>query len=164
MDKNLLAAVTGAIWKCAISSENVRRLDELLTVRILVQLLEDEHEEVLTNVVGGLAECCKSAGNRETLRKCGGIPPLVQLLSWTNKSLLENVASVLGEVAQEDESLQLVEELDGVRLVWSLLKNPSPRVQANAAWALCPMIKNAKVGYNLKLAGLYRYKIKHYYK
>lgn len=45
-DKSLLAAVTGAIWKCAISSENVRRLDELLTVRILVQLLEDENEEV----------------------------------------------------------------------------------------------------------------------
>lgn len=45
-DKSLLAAVTGAIWKCAISPENVRRLDELFTVRILVQLLEDEHEEV----------------------------------------------------------------------------------------------------------------------
>lgn len=95
--------------------------------------------------MGGLAECCKSAGNRETLRKCGGIPPLVQLLSWTNQPLLENVASVLGEVAQEEECLQLIEELDGVRLVWSLLKNPSPRVQANAAWALCPMIQNAKV-------------------
>lgn len=72
---------------------------------------------------------------------------LIQLLSWTNQPLLENVASVLGECAHEEESMELIEELDGVRLVWSLLKNPSPRVQANAAWALCPMIQNAKVKY-----------------
>lgn len=45
-NKQLLAAVTGAIWKCAISPENVRRLDELFTVRILVQLLDDENEDV----------------------------------------------------------------------------------------------------------------------
>mgnify|MGYP002716388124 CR=1 FL=1 len=47
-NKNLLAAVTGAIWKCAISRENIKRLDELFTVRILVQLLENENEEVCT--------------------------------------------------------------------------------------------------------------------
>jgi hypothetical protein len=45
-DKPLLAAVTGAIWKCAISPENVCRLDELKTVDTLVSLLSDENEEV----------------------------------------------------------------------------------------------------------------------
>lgn len=40
--------------------------------------------------------------------------------------------------------MAIIEELDGVRLIWSLLKNPSPAVQANAAWALVPCIKNAK--------------------
>ena len=45
-DKPLLAAVTGAIWKCAISPENVRRLDELHTVSTLVSLLSDENDEV----------------------------------------------------------------------------------------------------------------------
>ncbi|KAL0278817.1 UNVERIFIED_CONTAM: hypothetical protein PYX00_000515 [Menopon gallinae] len=143
-NKKLLAAVTGAIWKCAITPENIRRLDELFTVRILVQLLDEENEEVLTNVVGGLAECCKTPNNRETLRKSGGIPPLIQLLNWTNEPLLENAASVLGQCAYDQESMDIIEELDGVRLVWSLLKNSSPRVQANAAWALCPMIQNAK--------------------
>lgn len=34
--------------------------------------------------------------------------------------------------------------MDGVRLLWSLLKNPNPRVQASAAWAICPCIKNIK--------------------
>lgn len=94
-----------------------------------------------------MAECCKTQENREALRKAGGIPSLIQLLSWTNQPLLENVAKVLGECANDTESMELIEELDGVRLVWSLLKNPSPKVQANAAWALRPMIENAKVCY-----------------
>lgn len=45
-DKPLLAAVTGAIWKCAISPENVHRLDELKTIDTLVSLLSDKNGEV----------------------------------------------------------------------------------------------------------------------
>lgn len=33
-DKPLLAAVTGAIWKTAISAENVERFDQLKTVEV----------------------------------------------------------------------------------------------------------------------------------
>lgn len=42
-------------------------------------------------------------------------------------------------------SLRIIDRLDGVRLLWSLLKNPNPEVQASAAWAICPCIENAKV-------------------
>lgn len=42
---------------------------------------------------------------------------------------------------------RIIDQLDGVRLVWSLLKNPSTSVQSSAAWALCPCIENAKVQY-----------------
>nr|CAD7204757.1 unnamed protein product [Timema douglasi] len=144
LDKPLLAAVTGAIWKCAISPANVRRFDDLNIMPILVGLLKDENEEVLTNVVGGLAECCKHPENRTVLRLNDGIPPLVMLLNGTNAPLLQNVALVLGECAHEMESMEIIDKLDGVRLIWSLLKNPDTLVQANAAWALCPCIQNAK--------------------
>lgn len=40
---------------------------------------------------------------------------------------------------------RIIDRLDGVRLLWSLLKNPHPDVKASAAWALCPCIENAKV-------------------
>lgn len=40
---------------------------------------------------------------------------------------------------------RIIDRLDGVRLLWSLLKNPHPDVQASAAWAICPCIENAKV-------------------
>lgn len=44
-NKPLLAAVTGAIWKCAISPENVVRFNQNGLVPSLVPLLEDRSGE-----------------------------------------------------------------------------------------------------------------------
>ena len=41
--------------------------------------------------------------------------------------------------------LRIIDKLDGVRLLWSLLKNNNKEVQVSAAWALCPCIRNVKV-------------------
>lgn len=46
IDKPLISAATGAIWKCAVSRENVKRLDELEAITTLVELLQLEDEEV----------------------------------------------------------------------------------------------------------------------
>ncbi|NWS14456.1 ARMC4 protein, partial [Pachyramphus minor] len=143
-NKKLLAAVTGAIWKCAISRENVSKFQEYQTVETLVGLLTDQPEEVLINVVGALGECCQEQINRGTIRRCGGIPPLVKLLTATDQALLVNVNKAVGACATETENMMIIDSLDGVRLLWSLLKNPNPDVQASAAWALCPCVENAK--------------------
>ncbi|NXA15491.1 ARMC4 protein, partial [Sapayoa aenigma] len=143
-NKQLLAAVTGAIWKCAISIENVSKFRDYKTVETLVGLLTDQPEEVLINVVGALGECCQERMNRSTIRRCGGIPPIVKLLTVTDQALLVNVNKAVGACATEPENMMIIDSLDGVRLLWSLLKNPNPDVQASAAWALCPCIENAK--------------------
>lgn len=95
-----------------------------------MKLLENVEEvsEVLSNVVGALGECLKFDHNRETLRRAGGIPYLVNLLNYTYPPLLENVPMVLRKCAKEEDSMRIIEELDGVRLIWSLLKNESPKV------------------------------------
>lgn len=78
MNKDLLASVTGAIWKCAMSPENVSRFNQNGLVASLVPLLEEnEHEEVLAHVVGALAECCVDPVNRNVLRINNGLPKLV---------------------------------------------------------------------------------------
>jgi len=78
-NKRLLAAVTGSVWKCAISPENVTRFNQNDLVASLVPLLEEnENERVLANVVGALAECCKDPANREVLRTNEGLPKLVK--------------------------------------------------------------------------------------
>jgi hypothetical protein len=100
---------------------------------------------VLKNVAGALSECAKVHQNREKIVAAGGIEKLVGLLSCTNDPLLENVTKVLGECANHPDSMARIQELDGVRLIWSLLKNKSSKVQASAAWALVPCIKNSQV-------------------
>ncbi|XP_028940633.1 armadillo repeat-containing protein 4, partial [Antrostomus carolinensis] len=143
-NKQLLAAVTGAIWKCAISRENVSKFREYKVIEALVGLLTDQPEEVLVNIVGALGECCQEPINRTTIRKYDGIPPLVKLLTGTDQALLVNVTKAVGACATEPENMMIIDRLDGVRLLWSLLKNPNPDVQASAAWAICPCIENAK--------------------
>lgn len=98
----------------------------------MVQLLTDENDEVLTNVVGAISECVRFQNNRETLRVTGGLPLIVNLLNGTHAPLLENCSKALTECAKDAESMAILEDMDAVRLIWSLLKNPNPRVQAFA--------------------------------
>lgn len=79
-NKRLLAAVTGGIWKCAMSPENISRFNQNNLVASLVPLLEeDEDEDVLASVVGALSECCKHPENRDILRTSDGLPKLVRI-------------------------------------------------------------------------------------
>ncbi|XP_047139285.1 outer dynein arm-docking complex subunit 2 isoform X3 [Hydra vulgaris] len=142
--KELLVAVTGAIWKCAISSDNVVVFQQLKAIEQLITLLNNQHEEVLINVVGALGECAKIQANCSIIRKSGGIAPMVSLLTGTNQQLLVNVTKAIGQCASEQENMAIIDRLDGVRLLWSLLKSPNPEVQSSAAWAICPCIENAK--------------------
>ncbi|XP_017879578.1 armadillo repeat-containing protein gudu [Ceratina calcarata] len=148
-NKRLLAAVTGGIWKCAISPENVLRFNQNGLVALLIPFLEeDEDEEVQANVVGALAECCKDPQNRDVLRLNDGLPNLIKLLSSTYEPLLENVPLVIKECAKDERCMDIINDPehvnDGVRLVWSLLKHPSDKIKRNACLALVPCIKYAK--------------------
>lgn len=143
-NKPLLAGATGAIWMCAASDANVKKFDNLRTVSHLVALLNDESDEVLTNVVGAIAECVRFQNNREALRNANGLPALVCLLNSSHAPLLENLAKALKECAEDPESMRILEDLDAVRLIWSLLKNSNLRVQAYAAYAICPCVRNAR--------------------
>nr|XP_043897767.1 outer dynein arm-docking complex subunit 2 isoform X1 [Solea senegalensis] len=144
-NKQLLAAATGAIWKCSISVDNVaERFQEYKVLESLVELLTDQPEDVLVNVVGALGEFAQIPASKTIIRQCGGIKPLVNLLSGTNPELLVNVTKTVGACATDQDNMAIIDQLDGVRLVWSLLKNPSADVQSSAAWALCPCIENAK--------------------
>lgn len=143
-NKPLLAAVTGAIWKCSLSQKNVTKFQEFRVVESLVSLMSEQPEEVLVNAVGALGEFALIPANRDVIRQNGGIERLAHLLTNPNQPLLVNVTRALGTCATDMENMAIIDQLDGLRLVWSLLKNPSPEVQASAAWALCPIIENGK--------------------
>ena len=63
-----------------------------------------------------------------TIKDEDGLTPLIKLVATTNPKLLVNVSLALGRCAQDKETLIKIHELDGVRLIWSMLKNPSEEV------------------------------------
>ncbi|XP_067625312.1 armadillo repeat-containing protein gudu [Eurosta solidaginis] len=143
-NKKLLIGAAGAIWMCAASEANVKKLDTLRLINHLVPLLNDDSDDVITNVVGAIAECVRFQNNREVLRNAGGLAALVALLNSSHAPLLVNLAKALKECSQDPESMRILEDLDAVRLIWSLLKNTDTKVQANAAYAICPCVQNAR--------------------
>ncbi|RKP01255.1 hypothetical protein CXG81DRAFT_12232 [Caulochytrium protostelioides] len=140
--KDLLAAVTGAIWKCALDPQNAVAFSKC--TRKLVMLLDNQPEDVLINVVGALGAAAQTPEGRQAIREANGITSLVGLLKGTNQALLVNVTTAVGACAHDPECMAVIDRLDGVRLLWSLLKSPSSAVQASAAWAISPCIENAK--------------------
>jgi len=59
---------------------------------------------------------------------------------------LVNATKAVGELAVDNETRREMDQHDGFRLVWSLLKHPNYMVQASAAWAICPYVESSKVG------------------
>jgi hypothetical protein len=141
--KEMLRGVTGAIWKCALNPKCRDELADAKAVEALCPLLQDQPEEVLVNVVGALSELARRVDSRKTIRACGGIDQLVKLLTGTNQALLINVTKAVGQCAQDKDNMAAIDKQEGVRLLWSLLKSPTPEVQSGAAWAICPCIELA---------------------
>ena len=118
-NKELMAAVTGAIWKCSTANdENVERFQELELMHLLIQLLRDNSDAlddlqfnpqkmaVLTNVVGAMAECTVTQANIDIIKTEDGLVPLIRLISTNGPELLVNVSRALGECANDKDALE----------------------------------------------------------
>ena len=84
-NKPLLAATTGAIWKCSQAiAKGGKYLKEGL-IELLISLLDDEPEVILTNVAGAIEQIVKAdASNAFLIKRSGAIPPLIGLLTINN--------------------------------------------------------------------------------
>ena len=90
---------------------------------------------VLTNVVGAMAECTVLQANIDIIKTEDGLGPLIRLINTNGSDLLVNVSRALGKCAEDKEVLDKMRKQDGVRLLWSLLKNPSERVQVQISFS-----------------------------
>ncbi|KAI9028477.1 armadillo-type protein [Hyaloraphidium curvatum] len=106
------------------------KLAELLAANADDAALSTTVAEALGTAAAG------SAAGRKAIRESGAIITLVGLLSSTNAALLCNVAFVLGKCSQEPESCAIIDAKEGLRLLFSLLKQSSRRVQSAAALAV----------------------------
>lgn len=145
-ENHLLAAVVGAVWKCALNKSNVKRFEECGAVKALILLLKTPEltNEVLTNALGAVHLFAYSKRALFALRDERVIPVVVQLLNVTENAVLINATKVLAVCTREAACRSSVVRTDGLRLLWSLLKFPDPKVVAGAAEAISECVVNVE--------------------
>lgn len=147
-NKKLLAAVTGAIWKCAISEYNVRRLMEVKALETLIRLLQgDENgdelpEQVQLHIVGAIGEIAKDPKGPLEVLRCKGCNTLVDILNIPNEELTGTAARAIAACAVNSSCRAVFNRLEGLRLLWSLMKSRNNKVVAGAAWAVYRLMQD----------------------
>ncbi|XP_078343809.1 outer dynein arm-docking complex subunit 2-like isoform X4 [Oculina patagonica] len=148
-NKKLLAAVTGAIWKCAISEYNVRRLMEVKALETLIKLLQGEEEggdelpeQVQLHIVGAIGEIAKDPKGPLEVLRCKGCKTLVNILNIPNEELTGTAAKAIAACAVDSSCRAVFNRLEGLRLLWSLMKSKNNKVVAGAAWAVYRLMQD----------------------
>ena len=136
--------VTGALYQCCHDRESISILRDCRATDYLAGLIGQETGDVLLHVSGALGLLAQDSANRRTIRKSGAIVHLVHHLTGTNECLLTNVSLALRNLATDLACVQSIDEQDGVRCLWSLLKSPSANVRSGALLALCPCVERSR--------------------
>ncbi|MEQ2223040.1 hypothetical protein ILYODFUR_032639, partial [Ilyodon furcidens] len=139
--EEVLVSVVGALGQFAQIPANKTTICNSGGIKALINLLNGTNQALLVNVTKAVGACATEKDNVACFSK--EMTPIVgSKLSLINLSW---PGAQKNSCCFHLELCRIIDQLDGVRLVWSLLKNPSAEVQSSAAWALCPCIENAKV-------------------
>lgn len=169
---SLLKAVSTAVWKLSLSTEARDRFRQLGIVRIFIRHLNQPTEEVRTTqlchlvkqtagslvnwvgdylsqvllpIVSSISVIGTDPESLALLRIERAVPRFVWLLSGNHPGLLSAAALTMANLTADVNALELLETIDAARLLWSLLKHPSPVVQAGAASAIAAFSERSKV-------------------
>ncbi|GFY75782.1 armadillo repeat-containing protein 4 [Trichonephila inaurata madagascariensis] len=141
-DFELMASISGALWKSAENEKNVNRIQALNAAPLLIQLLSSQPKKVQEYLVACISCCLSNPQIRTTIRKNNGIEALIGLLHTTHPPLIMHLNKALATSSTDNECLMIIEKQDALRLMWSHLKHECFSVQANAAWQLSSILKN----------------------
>lgn len=146
-DERYLEAATGALYMCSMLEKNATQLDKLNAMPIFMEILTicaDSSDSILANVSGAIAQLLKLKNPTSTTQFCTSpqFDLTVRFLNYSYEPLLQNASAILTECSKDEVNAKKLDELDGTRLLWSLLQNQCSQVKANASWALCEYIQN----------------------
>ena len=104
-------------------------------------------QQVLLPIVSSISVIGTDQENLALLRTERAVPRFVWLLSGNHPGLLSAAALTMANLTADVDALELLETIDAARLLWSLLKHPSPVVQAGAASAIAAFSERSKVSF-----------------
>lgn len=145
-NENFLEAAAGALYMCATLEKTAAELIDLGALALFMELLRfsvDISDAILANVCGVIAQMLKLNDSLSLAQFCHSpqFELVIKFLSYSFEPLLQNSSAVLTECAKNTDYAKKLDDLDGTRLLWSLLRNPCSHVKANASWALCEYIQ-----------------------
>lgn len=146
-DEKYLEASTGALYMCSMLETNAIELDNLNAMSVFMEIQKfvvETSDIILANVCGVIAQLLKLKNATSITQFCTSpqFELTIKFLNYSYEPLLQNASAILAECSKDSVYAKKLDELDGTRLLWSLLRNPCAQVKANASWALCEYIQN----------------------
>ncbi|CAB3991792.1 Armadillo repeat-containing 4, partial [Paramuricea clavata] len=138
-ERNALAAATGAVWKCAQSEENAKRIFKQMDgIRLLWTLLKSYDDEVIINSAWALCLLIDDdQTDAENIRSfVGGLEILVNLLKSENLEVLTSVCAVISVVAVDYQNVGIISDYDVVPLLAELTNVKDNRLRRYLAEAI----------------------------
>lgn len=143
----LLKAAMGALRNCSMFDSIASQLDELNTLRLAMEVLSNtvrRSDVTMAHACGVITQLLRFPKNIPIFCQSKEFEIVVDLLNFSNEYLLESASNVLTECAKHEIYAEKSDELDGTRLLWSILRHRKPQVKANASWALCEYVSHDK--------------------
>ncbi|MGH0169054.1 UNVERIFIED_CONTAM: hypothetical protein FKN15_055835, partial [Acipenser sinensis] len=131
-NKQLLAATTGAIWKCSISIENVAKpikagQNSFQSLQSLNDLQKGDHDRKSSGTNNCYGQSHPGSSALETL---------VGLLTDQPEEVLVNVVGALGECAQEPSNRAVIRRCGGIQPLVNLLTGTNQALLVNVTKAV----------------------------
>ena len=120
-------------------------LNEILNTGILNRLQtlwQSENPEIRKGTLKALGVLTKHQKCSQWTVRQNLIPGLIDYLSNTDPDFVIYSAKAIGACCKEKQNLDKLTNLNGIRILWSLMKSPFSGVQAAATSALVPFLQS----------------------
>ncbi|OHS93162.1 Armadillo/beta-catenin-like repeat family protein [Tritrichomonas foetus] len=120
-------------------------LNEILNTGILSKLQnhwKNENPDIRKGTLRALGVLTKHQKCAQWTVRQNLIPDLIDYLNNTDPDFVIYAAKAIGACCKEKQNLQNLTNLNGIRILWSLMKSPYNGVQAAATSALVPFLQS----------------------
>ncbi|KAH7816729.1 Vacuolar protein 8 A (Vac8A) [Monocercomonoides exilis] len=138
-EPHLLVALSTAVGH-ASADEDCAELLIKSVLPVLLDLLKSSDTRIQIHAAGAIEKLAHFASGKKMIREKGGLLFMIRLLHVMNDKLLINVCNALAECAEEKESIAIIAQNDGLRLLWSLFRSSNLGVITAAAFVLTPLL------------------------
>ncbi|XP_028402892.1 armadillo repeat-containing protein 4-like isoform X2 [Dendronephthya gigantea] len=136
-NEEMLTLLPGIIWRCSLNKEYREKFEAHEIFPLVSNILQsDKNTQVKGSALGLLAELLWNDAYLEAISNHEVINLLIGFMSLTEPAMLLYGARSLGVCARNNALRRKILQLDGLRLLWSLLKNPDQEIVASSAAAL----------------------------